>query len=124
MDEKEEIYTADDRLIVALDVDSFDKMKELVDELGDLVSYYKVGMELYYSAGSETIHYLKEHGKKVFLDLKLHDIPNTVGHSVASVTRLGVNLITVHAGGGRAMMQAAARYAKITADEQIGRAHV
>lgn len=117
MDEKEEVYTADDRLIVALDVDSFDKMKELVDELGDLVSYYKVGMELYYSAGSETIHYLKEHGKKVFLDLKLHDIPNTVGHSVASVTRLGVNLITVHAGGGRAMMQAAARYAKITADE-------
>lgn len=117
MEEKEEVYTADDRLIVALDVDSFDKMKALVDELGDLVSYYKVGMELYYSAGSETIHYLKEHGKKVFLDLKLHDIPNTVGHSVASVTRLGVNLITVHASGGRAMMQAAARYARITAEE-------
>ena len=117
MEEEKEIYKADDRLIVALDVDSFDSMKALVDELGDLVSYYKVGMELYYSAGSATIHYLKEHGKKVFLDLKLHDIPNTVGHSVASVTRLGVNLITVHAGGGRAMMQAAARYAKITADE-------
>ena len=108
MEEEKEIYKADDRLIVALDVDSFDSMKALVDELGDLVSYYKVGMELYYSAGSATIHYLKEHGKKVFLDLKLHDIPNTVGHSVASVTRLGVNLITVHAGGGRAMMQAAA----------------
>lgn len=117
MAEENEIYTADDRLIVALDVDSFDKMKALVDELGDLVSYYKVGMELYYSAGSDTIRYLKEHGKKVFLDLKLHDIPNTVGHSVASVTRLGVNLITVHAAGGRAMMQAATRYAKITADE-------
>lgn len=117
MAEEKEIYTADDRLIVALDVDSFDKMKALVDELGDLISYYKVGMELYYSAGSDTIRYLKEHGKKVFLDLKLHDIPNTVGHSVASVTRLGVNLITVHAAGGRAMMQAAARYAKITADE-------
>lgn len=117
MSEDKELYTADDRLIVALDVDSFDKMKALVDELGDLVSFYKVGMELYYSAGSETIHYLKEHGKKVFLDLKLHDIPNTVGHSVASVTRLGVNLITVHAGGGRAMMQAAARYARITAEE-------
>ena len=95
MAEENEIYTADDRLIVALDVDSFDKMKALVDELGDLISYYKVGMELYYSAGSDTIRYLKEHGKKVFLDLKLHDIPNTVGHSVASVTRLGVNLITV-----------------------------
>lgn len=117
MDDRDEIYTADDRLIVALDVDSFDKMKILVDELGDLVTFYKVGMELYYSAGSEAIRYLKEHNKKVFLDLKLHDIPNTVGHSVASVTRLGVNLITVHAGGGRAMMQAAARYAKITADE-------
>lgn len=117
MAEENEIYTADDRLIVALDVDSFDKMKALVDELGDLISYYKVGMELYYSAGSDTIRYLKEHGKKVFLDLKLHDIPNTVGHSVASVTRLGVNLITVHATGGRAMMQAATRYAKITADE-------
>lgn len=117
MAEENEIYTADDRLIVALDVDSFDKMKALVDELGDLISYYKVGMELYYSAGSDTIRYLKEHGKKVFLDLKLHDIPNTVGHSVASVTRLGVNLITVHAAGGRAMMQAATRYAKITADE-------
>lgn len=117
MAEEKEIYTADDRLIVALDVDSFDKMKALVDELGDLISYYKVGMELYYSAGSDTIRYLKEHGKKVFLDLKLHDIPNTVGHSVASVTRLGVNLITIHAAGGRAMMQAAARYAKITADE-------
>lgn len=117
MAEENEIYTADDRLIVALDVDSFEKMKALVDELGDLISYYKVGMELYYSAGSDTIRYLKEHGKKVFLDLKLHDIPNTVGHSVASVTRLGVNLITVHAAGGRAMMQAATRYAKITADE-------
>ena len=117
MAEENEIYTADDRLIVALDVDSFEKMKALVDELGDLISYYKVGMELYYSAGSDTIRYLKEHGKKVFLDLKLHDIPNTVGHSVASVTRLGVNLITIHAAGGRAMMQAAARYAKITADE-------
>ncbi len=114
---EQELYKADDRLIVALDVDSFEKMKDLVDQLGDLVSYYKVGMELYYSAGSEAIRYLKEHGKKVFLDLKLHDIPNTVGHSVASVTRLGVNLITVHAGGGRQMMHEAARYAKITADE-------
>ena len=117
MDRDEEIYTADDRLIVALDVDSFDKMKALVDELGDLVSFYQVGMEIYYSAGSQIIRYVKEQGKKVVLDLKLHDIPNTVGHSVASVTRLGVNLITVHAAGGRAMMQAASRYAKITADE-------
>lgn len=116
MRDREELM-ADARLIVALDVDTFEKMKALVDELGELVSYYKVGMELYYGAGRKTIRYLREKGKKIFLDLKLHDIPNTVGHSVASVTRLGVNMVTVHAGGGRAMMQAASRYARITADE-------
>jgi orotidine-5'-phosphate decarboxylase len=110
-------FKADDRLIVALDVNSFDKMTSIVEKLGPLVSYYKVGMELYYSAGRKTIRYLRSKGKKIFLDLKLHDIPNTVGHSVASVTKLGVNMITVHAGGGRAMMEAAARNAKITAEE-------
>lgn len=108
---------ADDRLIVALDVDSFDKMKALVETLGDSISFYKVGMELYYSAGRKTVRYLRENGKKIFLDLKLHDIPNTVGHSVASVTRLGVNLLTVHATGGRNMIAAAARAAWITAEE-------
>ena len=67
MAEENEIYTADDRLIVALDVDSFDKMKALVDELGDLISYYKVGMELYYSAGSDTIRYLRNTERRFFL---------------------------------------------------------
>jgi orotidine-5'-phosphate decarboxylase len=117
--------TADDRLIVALDVNTFDKMKALVDRLGDYVSFYKVGMELYYGAGRKTVRYLREKGKKIFLDLKLHDIPNTVEHSVASVTRLGVNMITVHAGGGRAMMEAAARGAWITAEELgVERPHI
>lgn len=74
-------------------------MTALVESLGDSISFYKVGMELYYGAGRKTVRYLRENGKKIFLDLKLHDIPNTVGHSVASVTRLGVNLITVHAQG-------------------------
>lgn len=114
----EEMQTkADDRLIVALDVDTFDKMTALVEKLEDSISFYKVGMELYYGAGRKTVRYLRENGKKIFLDLKLHDIPNTVGHSVASVTRLGVNLLTVHAQGGRAMMEAAARSAWITAEE-------
>lgn len=116
MEEAEKIV-ADDRIIVALDVNTFDKMKELVETLGDYVSFYKVGMELYYGAGRKTVRYLREKGKKIFLDLKLHDIPNTVEHSVASVTRLGVNLITVHATGGRAMMEAAARGALIASDE-------
>lgn len=113
----QEEYRADDRLIVALDVSSFDKMTALVEKLDDLVSYYKVGMELYYSAGQKTIRYLRSKGKKIFLDLKLYDIPNTVGRSTAVLTRLGVNMITIHAGGGRAMMEAAAVNAKNTAHE-------
>lgn len=117
MEEKKPGITADDRLIVALDVDTFDKMTALVEALGSSISFYKIGMELYYGAGRKTVRYLRENGKKIFLDLKLHDIPNTVGHSVASVTRLGVNLLTVHAQGGRAMMEAAARAAWISAEE-------
>ena len=109
--------TADDRIIIALDVNSFDKMKNIVDMLGDSVSFYKVGMELFYSAGSQTVTYLKEKGKHVFLDLKLHDIPNTVEHSIAAVARLGADLITVHAAGGREMMEAAVRGASEAAKE-------
>ena len=109
--------TADDRIIIALDVNSFDKMKNIVDMLGDSVSFYKVGMELFYSAGSQAVTYLKEKGKHVFLDLKLHDIPNTVEHSIAAVARLGADLITVHAAGGREMMEAAVRGASEVAKE-------
>jgi len=69
---------ADDRLIVALDVHTEDDVKKLVETLGDSVSYYKVGMELFYGVGAGVVSYLKEQNKKVFLDLKLHDIPNTV----------------------------------------------
>ena len=100
----------EDRIIVALDVNTFDKMKDITLMLGDSVFFYKVGMELFYSAGNQTVAYLKEAGKKVFLDLKLHDIPNTVEKSIAALTELGVDLITVHASGGRAMMEAAILY--------------
>ena len=67
---------SDERLIVALDFPTAALAKACVEELGDSVCHYKVGMELYYAAGSEIIRFLKEHNKKVFLDLKLHDIPN------------------------------------------------
>ena len=66
---------ADDRLIVALDFHHMEEVRELVNKLGDSVSAYKVGMELYYSVGREAVIWLKDEGKKVFLDLKLHDIP-------------------------------------------------
>ena len=99
---------ADDRIITALDVHSLDDMKALVETLGDSISFYKVGMELFYSVGPEAVSYLTEQGKHVFLDLKLHDIPNTVGQSLRALTRLGADLMTIHGTGGRAMMAAAA----------------
>lgn len=99
---------ADDRIITALDVHSLEDMKKLVETLGDSVSFYKVGMELFYSAGPGAVRYLKDQGKHVFLDLKVHDIPNTVGQSIRALTRLGADLMTLHGTGGRAMMEAAA----------------
>ena len=108
---------ADDRLIVALDVSTMDAMKSIVSSLGDSVSFYKVGMELFYAEGDQPVRYLQEHGKHVFLDLKLHDIPNTVAHGVSSLTRLGANLITIHGQGGPIMMKAAAEAARESAEK-------
>lgn len=110
---------ADDRLIVALDVSTMEQMKDIVGTLGDAVSFYKVGMELFYAAGEDTVAYLRDCGKSVFLDLKLHDIPNTVAQGVKSLTRLGANLITIHGQGGAVMLKAAADAAR-EATEELG----
>jgi orotidine-5'-phosphate decarboxylase len=85
--------------------------------LGDAVDYYKVGMQLYYSAGIDAVKYLQNQGKKVFLDLKLHDIPNTVVQSACVQTRLGVAMFNVHAIGGRQMLTETAQAVKKTAAE-------
>jgi len=108
--------SADQRLIVALDVNTLEKVQQLVETLGDSVGYYKVGMELFYSEGKQVITYLRNQGKDVFLDLKLHDIPNTVGQSLAALTGLGISMLNVHASGGTAMMVAAAQAVKNKAD--------
>ena len=108
---------SDPRLIAALDFPSEEAAKQAVEEIGDAVDYYKVGMELYYAAGNEMIRFLKERGKKVFLDLKLQDIPNTVASALKVETRLGVDMINVHAVGGRKMMEAAAAAIKEKAEE-------
>ena len=110
----------EDRLIVALDVPSIDKASKLVISLGETVTFYKVGMELFYGAGHEVLSYLKDYRKKIFLDLKMHDIPNTVGSSVVVLADLGVDMINVHASGGRDMMQRAARAAR-EAEEKTGK---
>lgn len=99
----------DKRLIVALDVPDMNQVKNLVEKLGDSVSYYKVGMELYYSTGREVIAYLRSLNKDVFLDLKLHDIPNTVAQSLRVLTELGASMLNIHASGGLAMMKAASQ---------------
>ncbi len=89
--------SASDRLIVALDVDTPARARDLVGQLGATVTFYKVGMELTYGGGLALIPELVAASKKVFLDLKLHDIPNTVERAVAQVARLGASLLTVHA---------------------------
>ena len=105
----------DDRLIVALDFPTQKDAEKVVEELGDSVSYYKVGMELYYAAGSSMITYLKEKGKHVFLDLKLQDIPNTVAKSLSVLTNLGADMMNVHAVGGKKMMEEAVKAVHETA---------
>jgi len=105
----------DDRLIVALDFPTMEEAIKTVLELGDSVSYYKVGMELYYAAGAPMITFLKNEGKHVFLDLKLQDIPNTVAKSLSVLTALGVDMMNVHAVGGGEMMKAAVTAVRDTA---------
>ena len=95
-------------LIIALDVPSADAIPEVVNSLPEAVRFYKVGLELFVAAGPEALTFLQQRGKRIFLDLKLHDIPRTVARAVASASGYGVSLLTVHAGGGRAMLSAAA----------------
>ena len=98
---------ADDRIIVALDFPTAQEAQAVVKELGEAVNFYKVGMELFYAAGPEMLKFLKANGKKVFLDLKLQDIPNTVAKSLAVLTGLGADIMNVHAVGGAKMMSEA-----------------
>jgi len=92
-------------LIVALDVETAGEARQLVGALGDAAGFYKVGLELYASAGMEFVRELKHDGHRVFLDLKLYDIGETVRRAVAAVARAGVDFLTVH--GMRQAMQAA-----------------
>lgn len=98
---------SDERLIVALDFHNMADVKNLVVELGDSVTFYKVGMELFYSVGVEVVDWLKSQDKKIFLDLKLHDIPNTVAGGLCSLMNLGADILNVHAAGGFTMMKTA-----------------
>ena len=93
--------------IVALDVPGLAPALALVERLGDACRFYKVGLELFTAAGPEVVERIRATGADVFLDLKFHDIPNTVRGAVRSAAALGASLVTVHAAGGRAMLEAA-----------------
>ena len=106
------VVDAKDRLAVALDFPSASAALDLVDRLNGSCRWFKIGMELFYATGPTFIHTLRERGFEVFLDLKLHDIPNTVAGAVRSVTETGASLLTIHASGGERMMAAAAEAAQ------------
>jgi len=93
--------------IVALDVPTLSAAQALVARLGDTVDFYKVGLQLYTAEGPRVVEWLRAAEKRVFLDLKLHDIPNTVRGAAKSAASFGVQLLTVHAVGGDAMLRAA-----------------
>jgi len=112
---------ARDRLIVALDVESLAEAERLLDRLQGLATRFKIGSQLFTAAGPPAVELVQKRGAEVFLDLKFHDIPNTVAGAAREATRMGVLMFNVHASGGRAMMKAAAESAATTARETGGR---
>ena len=96
-----------ERLIVALDVPTVEAARSLVDQLAGSVGLFKIGSQLFTAAGPGFVREIVGRGEDVFLDLKFHDIPNTVAGAVSSASRMGVSLIDVHGLGGRAMLEAA-----------------
>jgi orotidine-5'-phosphate decarboxylase len=94
-------------IIVALDLPSSAEALDLVDRLEDAVGFYKVGSPLFTRSGPALVRALTDRGKRVFLDLKYHDIPSTVANAVTAAAELGIELLTLHASGGAAMMRAA-----------------
>ena len=100
-----------DRLIVALDVPGATQARQIVQAIGEAATTYKVGNQLFTAEGPQVVRDLVSSGRKVFLDLKYHDIPNTVAAAVRSAAELGVSMLTVHASGGSKMLKAAAEAA-------------
>jgi orotidine-5'-phosphate decarboxylase len=98
---------AADKIIVALDVPTKKEALALVEQLRGQISFFKIGLQLYTAEGPEIVRAVAKIGAKVFLDLKLYDIPNTVARAVESAGNLGVQMLTVHLSGGEAMVKAA-----------------
>ncbi len=110
-----------DRLIVALDVETLADAERMVDRLQGLATRFKIGSQLFTAAGPAAVEAIQKRGAEVFLDLKFHDIPNTVAGAAREAARMGVLMFNVHATGGRAMMAAAAEGAATAARDLGGR---
>ena len=108
---------AKDKICLAIDVKTTEDAQALVSELKDYVGVYKVGKELFTNVGPDIVKAIVDNGGKVFLDLKYHDIPNTVAKAGEAATKLGVYMFNVHCSGGKAMMEAVAESVKKTAEE-------
>jgi len=96
-----------EHVILALDVENTEKARELIEQTKEFIAFYKVGMQLFTAAGPAILDVLAGYGKKVFLDLKYHDIPQTVAKAVREASRLGVSMVNIHALGGSRMMHQA-----------------
>ncbi|MFH1904393.1 MAG: orotidine-5'-phosphate decarboxylase [bacterium] len=107
MTAKKELSSLKSPVIVALDVDNLKQAEILIEELRDYVSVFKVGSQLFTSQGPAIIDFIHDKGCKVFLDLKFHDIPNTVSSAIGNIVKKGVFMLTVHASGGIEMMRSA-----------------
>jgi orotidine-5'-phosphate decarboxylase len=108
-----------DRLIIALDVSRASAAQKIVTEVGDSASTFKVGKQLFTAEGPQVVRDLVASGRKVFLDLKFHDIPNTVAGAVKSAAELKVSMLTVHASGGSKMLQAATEAATSSSSKPL-----
>ncbi|MBO8171112.1 MAG: orotidine-5'-phosphate decarboxylase [Bacillaceae bacterium] len=100
-------WTAEERMIVALDFPGTEEAVSMMDQLSGTARYVKIGMQLYYLAGPSIVEEARKRGFSVFLDLKVHDIPNTARGAMQSLAGLGVDMVNVHVAGGKAMMEAA-----------------
>lgn len=113
------MYNAKDRMIIALDFPTIDEAKSLVETIGEGASFYKVGLELFLNSKGEILDYLNEKGKKIFLDLKFHDIPNTTAMASVFAAKQKVFMFNVHASGGKKMMATVANEVKKINDENL-----
>ena len=117
--------TAKDKLIVALDVETAQRARELVNNLRELVGMFKIGLQLFTTAGPDFVREIIRSGNRVFLDLKFHDIPNTVAAAGIEATRLGISIFNLHAAGGSEMMlRTADAVSEVAASEGLERPSV